>query len=58
MISQAWKALLPAALLTSFAAADLCAGGEWDVIVVGKGSTNLDIEDGTDSIQVLAQQVS
>jgi hypothetical protein len=36
MVSQAWKALLSVALLTNVAVADLCAGGEWDVIVVGK----------------------
>ena len=30
------KTLLPVAVLTSYAAAETCAGGEWDVIVVGK----------------------
>jgi hypothetical protein len=36
MVSQAWKALLSVALLMNVAVADLCTGGEWDVIVVGK----------------------
>jgi hypothetical protein len=30
------KVLLPVVALTSYAAAEQCAGGEWDVIVVGK----------------------
>jgi hypothetical protein len=30
------KTLLPVAVLTSYAAAETCDGGEWDVIVVGK----------------------
>lgn len=34
--TQIWKALLPVAFLASNAGAELCAGGEWDVIVVGK----------------------
>ena len=44
MVSQMWKSVLPVALLTGFAAADLCAGGEWDVIVVGMKSAHLDTE--------------
>jgi hypothetical protein len=31
-----WKVLLPVAAFMSSVAAELCAGGEWDVIVVGK----------------------
>jgi hypothetical protein len=31
-----WKIFLPVVALTSYAAAEECAGGEWDVIVVGK----------------------
>jgi len=30
------KVLLPVAAFASYAAAEQCAGGEWDVIVVGK----------------------
>ncbi|KNG44456.1 GMC oxidoreductase [Stemphylium lycopersici] len=39
--TQIWKALLPVAFLASNAGAELCAGGEWDVIVVGSGPAGI-----------------
>jgi hypothetical protein len=42
MVWQAWKALFSVALLTNVALADLCAGGEWDVIVVGKSEDEVE----------------
>ena len=53
------KVLLPVAALASFAAAEQCAGGEWDVIVVGKLEDlhpKSDIK--TDILQVLVQRAS
>ncbi|KAL1800971.1 hypothetical protein ACET3X_001313 [Alternaria dauci] len=35
------KTLLPVAVVTSYAAAETCAGGEWDVIVVGSGPAGI-----------------
>ena len=52
------KVLLPVAAFASYAAAEQCAGGEWDVIVVGKledPQPKSDIK--TDVLQVLVQQV-
>ncbi|CAN9140544.1 unnamed protein product [Alternaria alternata] len=39
--SYMFKTLLPVAVLTSYAAAETCAGGEWDVIVVGSGPAGI-----------------
>jgi hypothetical protein len=58
MVSQAWKSLLPIALLTSVAAADQCAGGEWDVIVVGMQPHRVRIEQVTNSVKVPDQPAS
>lgn len=54
-----WKVLLPVAAFASYAAAEQCAGGEWDVIIVGK-IEHLHPTSGieTDTLQVLVQRVS
>ncbi|KAH6872216.1 hypothetical protein BKA58DRAFT_140997 [Alternaria rosae] len=36
-----WKVLLPVAAFASYAAAEQCAGGEWDVIIVGSGPAGI-----------------
>ncbi|KAF1837434.1 FAD/NAD(P)-binding domain-containing protein [Decorospora gaudefroyi] len=41
MALRSWKTLLPVALLVGCSAADLCAGDEWDVIVIGSGPAGI-----------------
>ncbi|EFQ93256.1 hypothetical protein PTT_09415 [Pyrenophora teres f. teres 0-1] len=39
--STTWKTVIPIAFLASSAMADSCAGGEWDVIIVGSGPAGI-----------------